>query len=126
MKDKKVLIVDDSGLSRRTLRRIYEEAGLTVVEAQDGITALEVYFLERPDVVSLDLTMQGMSGLDVLSKLIEMDAQARVIVASADIQSKTREMVRNSGAKAFINKPFVAENVIATVQAVLEGAGQCI
>lgn len=125
-KHQKVLIVDDSGLSRRTLRRILEAEGLATVEAHDGITAIEVYFLEKPDVVFLDLTMTGMNGLDVLSKLIEMDAQARIIVASADIQSTTKEMVRSSGAKAFINKPFVDETVAATVRAVLEGVEQCI
>jgi len=118
----KILVVDDSGLSRRTLRRILESEGLTVIDAQDGITALELYFLEKPDAVFLDLTMQGMGGLDVLTKLMEMDPQARVIIASADIQTSTHQLVKESGAKAFINKPFVNEIVVATVRAVLEGA----
>ena len=67
----KVLIVDDSALSRRTLRRILESAGYEVVEADDGMTALEVYFLEKPNLVLLDLVMKGMYGLDVLVKLPE-------------------------------------------------------
>jgi len=119
----KILIVDDSALSRRTLRRILETAGYEVKEADDGMTALEVYFLEKPNLVLLDLVMKGMYGLEVLTKLREMDQQARVIVASADIQSSTRKMVNEAGALAFINKPFVSEQVITAVEAALaEGA----
>src|SRR5690349_6611515 len=119
----KILIVDDSALSRRTMRRILESAGYDVVEADDGMAALEVYFLEKPSLVLLDLVMKGMYGLDVLVKLREMDQQARVVVASADIQSSTRKMVDEAGALGFINKPFVPEQVIAAVQAALtEGA----
>ena len=119
----KILIVDDSALSRRTLRRICETAGYDVVEANDGMTALEVYFLEKPRLVLLDLVMKGMYGLDVLAKLREMDPNALVIVASADIQSSTRQMSAEAGAQAFINKPFVSEQVIAAVEAALaEGA----
>jgi len=115
----KILIVDDSALSRRTLRRILENAGYEVSEADDGMTALEVYFLEKPDLVLLDLVMKGMYGLDVLTKLREMDQGARVIVASADIQSSTRKLVDEAGAVAFINKPFISEQVITTVEAAL-------
>lgn len=115
----KILIVDDSALSRRTLRRILESAGYEVVEADDGMTALELYFLEKPSLVLLDLVMKGMYGLDVLVKLREMDPKALVVVASADIQSSTRKMVDEAGALAFINKPFVSEQVIAAVEAAL-------
>jgi two-component system, chemotaxis family, chemotaxis protein CheY len=119
----KILIVDDSALSRRTLRRILESAGYEVVEADDGMAALEIYFLEKPRLVLLDLVMKGMYGLDVLLKLREMDPQVRAVVASADIQSSTRQMADDAGALGFINKPFVAEQVIAAVESALaEGA----
>jgi two-component system chemotaxis response regulator CheY len=119
----KILVVDDSALSRRTLRRILETAGYEVVEADDGMTALEVYFLEKPKLVLLDLVMKGMYGLDVLVKLREMDPNALVVVASADIQSSTRKLVDEAGALAFINKPFTSEQVNAAVKAALaEGA----
>ena len=119
----KILIVDDSALSRRTLRRILESAGYEVVEADDGMTALEVYFLAKPSLVLLDLVMKGMYGLDVLVKLREMDPKALVVVASADIQSSTRKLVDEAGALGFINKPFISEDVIAAVVAALaEGA----
>lgn len=121
--NRKILIVDDSALSRRTLRRMLETAGFEVVEADDGMTALEVYFLEKPTLVLLDLVMKGMYGLDVLVKLREMDPKALVVVASADIQSSTRKMVDEAGAQAFVNKPFVSEQVLAAVETALaEGA----
>ena len=119
----KILIVDDSALSRRTLRRILESAGYDAVEADDGMTALEMYFLEKPGLVLLDLVMKGMYGLDVLAKLREMDPEARVVVATADIQSSTRKMADEAGALGYIHKPFVSEQVIAAVEAALpEGA----
>jgi two-component system chemotaxis response regulator CheY len=115
------MVVDDSALSRRTLRRILEGAGYSVVEAEEGMAALELYFIEKPDLVLLDLVMKGMYGLDVLAKLREMDAGARVLVASADIQTSTRAMVEEAGASDFINKPFSTENVLAAVNSVLGG-----
>ena len=118
-----ILVVDDSGMSRRALRKILESAGHQVIEAEDGISALERYFIEKPDLVLLDLTMTGMYGLDVLSKLREMDANARVIVASADIQSSTRGMVEEGGAQAFINKPFAVDQVLNAVNTALKGSG---
>lgn len=120
----RILVVDDSGMSRRTLRKILEPAGHKVTEAEDGIVALERYFLDKPDLVLLDLTMTGMYGIDVLNKLREMDPEARVIIASADIQSSTRDMVEAGGAQAFIYKPFTGEMVLKTVNLVLEGGRQ--
>ncbi|PYP89875.1 MAG: response regulator [Blastocatellia bacterium AA13] len=117
----KILVVDDSGMSRRTLRKILEPEGHQVTEAADGIAALEHYYIDRPDLVLLDLTMTGMYGIEVLTKMREMDAQARVIVASADIQNSTRALAENAGASAFINKPFAMAQVLNAVSIALRG-----
>lgn len=117
----KILVVDDSGMSRRTLRKILEPAGHLVSEAEDGIAALEQYFIDKPDLVLLDLTMAGMYGMEVLNRLREMDSHARVIIASADIQSSTRALVEEGGASAFINKPFAVDHVLDTINRVLQG-----
>ena len=117
----KILIIDDSALSRRMLRGILESAGYAVVDAEDGISGLERYFLEKPDLVTLDLTMKDMYGLDVLARLREMDSKANVVIASADIQSSTHEMVKDAGAAGFIGKPFVAEAVLEKISAALKG-----
>ena len=117
----KVLLVDDSGLARRSTRRVLEDAGYTVVEAEDGLSALERFALDKPDLVVLDLVMNGMYGLEVLSKLRELDPSVKVIVVSADIQTSSRDLVQSAGAAAFINKPASPAAVLEMVQRVLEG-----
>jgi len=118
----KVLIVDDSALTRRSLRQILEAAGCEVAEADNGLEALERYFLEKPDVVMLDLVMRGMYGLEVLQKLRELDPQARVVVVSADIQTSSQDLAGEAGATAFINKPFDRAEILSALDAALAGA----
>ena len=116
----KILVVDDSSMSRRMMRRIVESAGHDVIEAEEGAAGLEKYFLERPELVFLDLTMKDMYGLDVLKKIREMDPEARVIVASADIQETTIDMVKTAGANAYINKPLTPEKVLQALDAAFD------
>jgi two-component system chemotaxis response regulator CheY len=120
MSGKKILLVDDSALARRAVRQILESAGYAVAEAEDGLIALERYFLERPDLVLLDLVMKGMSGLDVLKKLTEMDGQARVIVVSADVQDSSRVLAESGGAAGFLNKPVDRAALLGAVSKTLE------
>ena len=112
----RVLVVDDSGLARRNSRRILEAAGYDVVEAEDGMGALEQYFVQKPDVVLLDLVMKGMYGLDVLSKLREIDAAARVIIVTADIQTSSRELGSVAGALGFVTKPVKPDELVSAVE----------
>lgn len=115
----KILIVDDSNLSRKIMRGILESAGHDVNEAADGMTGLEGYFLDRPDLVMLDMVMSGMGGLEVLERLRQMDAAVRVVVATADIQKSTELLARAAGAYQVINKPLQSEQVLEAVQAAL-------
>jgi two-component system, chemotaxis family, chemotaxis protein CheY len=117
-----ILIVDDSALARRNSRQILESVGYTILEAHDGLSALEKYFLEKPDVVILDLVMKGMYGLDVLQKLREMDPAVRVVVVSADVQSSSHDLVEQAGGKAFVNKPFDRNELLSAVESALTGA----
>jgi two-component system chemotaxis response regulator CheY len=118
-----VLIVDDSALSRRITRRALEGAGYAVRDAADGLAALEAYALDRPDVVLLDVTMAGMDGLEVLRQLRALDADARVVMATADVQSSTREMAEAGGAAGFVTKPFNTTAIVAAVEAALAPQG---
>jgi two-component system chemotaxis response regulator CheY len=115
----KVLVVDDSGLARRRARGILESAGFEVIEAEDGMAALERYFVDKPDVVLLDLVMKGMYGLEVLTRLREMDPQARIIVVSADVQTSSHELVAQGGAAGFLVKPVDANEVLTLVRSML-------
>ena len=118
---KNVLIVEDSSLARRTVRQAVEEMGCTVEEATDGAQALERYFINRHDLVILDMVMSGMYGLDVLAKLRELNPDARIIVVTADIQKSTLEHARSAGAAAFINKPVNRQELTRVVSTVLGG-----
>jgi two-component system, chemotaxis family, chemotaxis protein CheY len=118
----KLLLVDDSALARRSMRTILESDGFEVVEAEDGLAALERYFLEKPDLVLLDLVMRGMYGLDVLTKLRQLDPSARVIVVTADVQDSSHQLVEEAGASAFINKPVDRHRVLEVVRSVLAGS----
>jgi two-component system chemotaxis response regulator CheY len=117
----KILIVDDSAMSRRALRQILEPAGYSVTEAEDGLNALERYYLDKPDVVLLDLVMRGMYGLEVLMKLRELDANAKVVVVSADVQTSSQELAEQAGGRAFVTKPFDRAEILRTLEAVLAG-----
>jgi two-component system chemotaxis response regulator CheY len=118
-----IMVVDDSSLSRRISRRILEEAGHTVVEAADGLSALERYVLDKPDLVLLDVTMAEMDGLEVLRQLRCIDPAARVVMATADVQTSTRALAEAGGAIGFILKPLVSGTVRAAVESALVEQG---
>lgn len=117
-----IMIVDDSNFTRRTHRRIVESDGHVVHEATSGMAAIESFFVHRPDLVLLDLTMEDMSGFAVLEQLRELNAGARVIVVSADVQRSTAQLVAEAGALRFLGKPVSPEGLLAAVRdALAEG-----
>lgn len=117
-----IMIVDDSNFTRRTHRRIIESDGHVVHEATNGMSAIESFFVHRPDLVLLDLTMEDMSGFAVLEQLRELNARARVIVVSADVQRSTAQLVAEAGALRFLGKPVSPEGLLAAVRdALAEG-----
>ncbi len=117
----KILIIDDSSLARRLLRKILEEENHEIIEAESGIEGIEKYYLEKPDLVFLDLTMEGMYGLDTLEKIKEIDPSAKVVIASADIQKKTKELALEKGAYYFINKPYDEKEILSLLKNIIGG-----
>jgi len=117
----KILVVDDSGLARRSIRQILEEMGHEVEEARDGAQAIERFFLNQHDLVVLDMVMEGMYGLEVLMKFKQLDPDARVVVVTADIQESTKAEVRAAGGAALINKPVVRAELERVVNSALKG-----
>lgn len=117
----KILVVDDSGYARRVHRSILEAAGHSVLEAATGMTAIEAYSLEKPDVVLLDLSMADLGGIDVLKTIRQLDDQARVVVLSADVQRSTESEVLAAGAKRFLAKPANPDQLTTAVGAVIQG-----
>ncbi len=117
----KILVVDDSGLARRLVRKILEDLGYEVEDVSDGEQALERYLLNRHDAVVLDLLMQGMYGMEVLQKLKQLNSNLPIIVVSADIQRTTRDQVKESGGAAMVNKPVTKEQLEEVLKIVLAG-----
>ncbi len=117
----KILIVDDSAFSRRSVRVVVESLGYPVEEAQDGAQALERFYMSPPDLVILDLVMPNMTGNEVLAKMSELNPAVPVIIATSDVQKSVAEEVRKAGAKALINKPINRDLLEATVKTVLAG-----
>lgn len=118
---KRILIVDDALFMRKMIRSILEKAGYEVVgEAGSGIEALEEYTRLKPDLVTLDITMPEMDGLETVKVLCLTYPNAKVLMVSAMGQ---REMVIGAitaGAKDFVVKPFDEEKVIQAVRKLIE------
>ena len=119
----KVLIVDDSAYARRVHRAILQDAGHVVVDADTGAGAIERYTLDRPDVVLLDLSMQDVGGLEVLRTIRTLDADATVVVVSADVQRSTEEAVMAAGAARFVAKPADPQRLAALVSELADDRG---
>ena len=116
-----VVVVDDSKLSRKVLRNLLEEEGYAVIaEATDGEEGIAAYLQYRPDVVTMDITMPNMNGIESLKEILSMDKKAKVVMISAAGQQKKIIEAIKLGAKRFITKPFEKEDVISCMDSVLK------
>ena len=116
-----VLIVDDSKMSRTMLRNILEKANYSVVmEAANGADGVEAYKKCKPDVVTLDITMPQMDGLEALTQILAFDPHAKAIMITAAGQQDKLIQALKTGAKRFINKPFKEEEILNNIHDVLK------
>ncbi|SFH51683.1 two-component system, chemotaxis family, response regulator CheY [Pisciglobus halotolerans] len=118
---KKVLIVDDAAFMRMKLKDILEKNGYSVVaEAENGADAIEKYKAEQPDIVTMDITMPEMDGVEALKGIKAVDAGAKVVMCSAmGQQSMVMDAIR-AGALDFIVKPFDSSRVIQALDKVTQ------
>ncbi|MBI1293819.1 response regulator [bacterium] len=108
----KILIVDDAKFMRVRCARILSEQGFDVIEAENGIQAVEKYQIESPDAVLMDISMPEMDGLNALRAIRELDPAARVAMLTAMGQQNVVIEAIKAGAKDFIVKPFEPERVL--------------
>jgi len=113
-----ILIVDDEIHIRRLTARVLEMAGYRVLEAASGSEALQLIQETRPDVITCDISMPGMSGFDVLEALKAQPATANipVIMLTAIGQEKDAARATELGAADYVTKPFSSTNLIETIQ----------
>ena len=114
---KKVLVVDDAAFMRVSIKNMLSKHNYEVVgEAENGKVALAKYLELNPDIVTMDITMPEMDGLESLKKILAVNPAANVVMVSAMGQeSMVREAVL-TGAKGFIFKPFKEDVILAALQ----------
>jgi two-component system chemotaxis response regulator CheY len=118
---KKVLIVDDAAFMRMVIRKLLEDNGFEVVdEAENGEVAVQKYIEHKPDVVTMDITMPQMSGIEALKAIREYDDKAKVVMVSAMGQEVMVKEAILYGAKSFIVKPYKEEQVVETLKKISE------
>lgn len=119
---KTVLIVDDIAFVRKTLSDILTQAHYQVIgEASDGAEAVSLYLKLRPDIVTMDVVMPQMSGIDATRKILKTDKEAKVVIISAMGQENLVMEAINVGAKDYILKPFSKDEVLKTIERALLG-----
>ena len=103
----KLMIVDDSNIMRRRIERSQQFDELELIgTAGNGLEALELFKKADPDVVTMDLTMPQMDGIECISKLVELKPAIRILVISALADKATAVEAMEKGANGFLNKPF--------------------
>jgi len=116
----KILICDDSAFMRMMLKKVLIENGHEIVgEAGDGMEAVQLYRQHKPDLVTMDITMPKMNGIQAVGHIHEENPLARIIMVTALGQKAIITDALKAGASDFIVKPFDAEQVLATIQNVL-------
>ena len=114
---KRVMVVDDSRIQEVQLRSLLEGTEYEVAAyCQDGEDALERYDQVKPDVVTMDIIMPGLDGLETTRALLEDHPEARVIMVSSLAYDETFEEARTIGAKGFIDKPIDREQLLAALE----------
>ncbi|WP_139904150.1 response regulator [Clostridium thermarum] len=116
----RVLIVDDAAFMRMMIKDILEKNGFEVIgEANNGVKAVEMYKKERPDVVTMDITMPDMDGIEAVRQIKAFDPGAKVIMCSAmGQQTMVMDAIR-AGARDFIVKPFQQDRVLEAIRKVI-------
>jgi len=115
-----IMIVDDSSIIRRSLRDILHQMGHQVVaEAEDGSAAVELYKQRSVDLVTMDIQMPGMSGIDTVRQLREFDPQAVIVMISSLEQRNMVFDAIKAGAKHYVIKPFTEDKVREVIDGIL-------
>ena len=116
---KKVLIVDDAAFMRMMLNILQKNNFEVVAEAENGKVGVAAYQKFKPDIVTMDITMPEMNGIDAVKAIKALDANAKIVMVSAMGQQPMVIEAIQAGANDFIVKPFQPERVIEAISKVL-------
>ncbi len=116
----KLLVIDDSMVSRMITKKVLLSINAEIIEASNGEDGIKKAREDRPDLIILDLLMPEMDGFKVLEKIKTESMGIPVIVLSADIQDTTRERVLKLGASGFVHKPPSEDDITKVIESILE------
>jgi DNA-binding response OmpR family regulator len=111
----KFLVVDDEVGVSHQLREFLEQRGYSAIAATSGQEAVKLIKKERPNIVVLDIVMEGMTGIDVLREIGKINPKIRVIMLTALEDDKTRNICKELGASSYITKPYNFSDILKTV-----------
>ena len=121
--NKTVLIVDDIPFVRKTLKQILINQGFKIVgEAETGEEAVQLYRETQPTIVTMDLVMPIMNGVEATKKILHFDPTAQIVILSAMMQENLVTEAILAGAKDYIMKPFQTEDVARVLAQVLRNS----
>lgn len=116
----KVLVCDDAIFMRAMIRQTLEEGGYEVVgEAEDGRQAIAKYRECNPDLVTMDIVMPALSGIDTVRAIVAMDPNARILVCSALGQDALARQALEAGAREYVVKPFRSSHILEAAERAL-------
>ena len=107
----RVLVVDDVPTTRLLLRKILTQAGYDVIEADSGEVAIKTYHEIKPDVVTMDVFLDKISGIGALQVILRIDPDARVVMCSSQTDAGFIADTKRLGARGYLRKPFDPETV---------------
>ena len=114
------VVVDDSKFARMFLKNLLTAAGHEVVaEGENGLEGLDLYMQHKPDIITLDVVMPVVTGMECLKKLMPKHPDAKVVMVTSVGKDSSIEEALSVGAKAFILKPIREDETLATIDAVL-------
>ena len=116
---RRALVVDDNAIMRAIVGRILREAQIDVVEASNGAEAIQAFFRENPDVVLMDLNMEGLDGTAAIRGILQINPSARIVVCSATSDAHIVLNLLRLGAKGYVTKPFTPEKLLNAIDAAL-------
>ena len=120
---KRVMVVDDSRMVFMQMKNLLADTDYEAAAyCRDGESAVEQYAEIAPDLVTMDIIMPGMDGLETAQAILEEHPEARIIMVSSLAYDDTFEEATAIGAKGFIDKPFVKEKLLEAFQNALEDA----
>jgi len=116
---RRALVVDDNAIMRAIVGRILREAQYDVMEASNGAEAIQSFFKEKPDIVLMDLNMEGLDGTAAIRGILQINPGARIVVCSATSDAHIVVNLLRLGAKGYVTKPFTPEKLLTAINAAL-------